>query len=448
MMTPAQATPPSSLKLLIIGYVWPEPASSAAGVRMTQLIQLFQSHGWQITFASPAKLGDHRLNLQQLGIHEQPIELNNASFDAFIDNLQPQAVLFDRFMMEEQFGWRVEKQCPQALRILNTEDLHSLRESRHRGLKALQKSNSGILSPLWENAPQALYQRMAEHELTLREIAAIQRSDLTLMISEFESRLLTEAFQVPEDFLFTLPFLYSLNEKHPLKETVKPYSEREHFIFIGNFRHAPNWDAVLWLKQSLWPQIHRQLPHAELHVYGAYPAKKVTDLHNPKQGFYIKGWAPQAKPVFENAKLLLAPLRFGAGIKGKLAEAMLYGTPSVTTPIGAESMIEDNDQWPGAIAQTEAEFVAQAVEFYHSPEKWHLAQKRGVEIAQERYLKAELGEQLMQRIEAIRPRLNEHRKQNFTGLLLRHHHHKSTQYMAQWIESKNRLREITAADHE
>src|SRR5690554_5367129 len=104
--------------LLVIGYVWPEPKSSAAGSRMLQIIDLFQSENYNITFASPCAKSDNAFNLESIGINQVSIELNNSSFDEFIKKLNPDVVLFDRFMMEEQFGWRVVEQCPNALRIL------------------------------------------------------------------------------------------------------------------------------------------------------------------------------------------------------------------------------------------------------------------------------------------------------------------------------------------
>src|SRR5690606_14722049 len=102
--------------LLVIGYVWPEPRSSAAGGHMMQLLECFLADGWRITFASPARSGEHRADLSGLGIEEVEIELNSSSFDDFALALQPDVVLFDRFMMEEQFGWRVAQACPDALR--------------------------------------------------------------------------------------------------------------------------------------------------------------------------------------------------------------------------------------------------------------------------------------------------------------------------------------------
>jgi hypothetical protein len=101
-------------KVLVIGYVWPEPRSSAASGHVMQILEAFLEQGWDITFSSPAGPGEHKADLTALGIREVPIELNNSSFDTFISELAPDIVLFDQFMMEEQFGWRVEKHCPDA----------------------------------------------------------------------------------------------------------------------------------------------------------------------------------------------------------------------------------------------------------------------------------------------------------------------------------------------
>src|SRR5690349_18155010 len=92
--------------LLIIGFVWPEPNSSAAGGRMLQLIEQFQRQGYSITFASPAMDSDFMVDLATLNVEKKSIALNCSSFDTFVKELNPSVVLFDRFMIEEQFGWR------------------------------------------------------------------------------------------------------------------------------------------------------------------------------------------------------------------------------------------------------------------------------------------------------------------------------------------------------
>src|SRR5690606_21940569 len=98
--------------------------SSAAGSRMMQLIHYFKDLGAKITFASVAKLGEHPSDLKALGVEKVQIQLNHSSFDDFIKTLNPEAVVFDRYMTEEQFGWRVAECCPDSIRILDTEDLH------------------------------------------------------------------------------------------------------------------------------------------------------------------------------------------------------------------------------------------------------------------------------------------------------------------------------------
>ncbi|MEN0104896.1 MAG: glycosyltransferase [Pseudomonas sp.] len=424
---------PISKSLLVIGYVWPEPRSSAAGGHMMQLLECFLAHGWHITFASPANEGEHKADLQALGIAEQVIELNNESFDHFVRALNPAVVLFDRFMMEEQFGWRVEQQCPQALRVLETADLQSLRDARQQLFKAhIAAGHGDDCAALFAIDPAQLYRHMAASDVAQREIAALYRCDLNLMISDAEIALLNTQFKLPSELLVHCPLLLD-----PAPRTVKSYGERAHFISIGNFRHAPNWDAVLWLKQSIWPLIRQQLPQAQLHIYGAYTPPKATALHNPAQGFHVLNWAPDALAVMESARVCLAPLRFGAGIKGKIADAMLCGTPNVTTPIGAEGM-HGESPWPGEVVNDAAAFAAAAVRLYQDQNAWQQAQDNGWALLPARYDQNAFGQLLMQRIDACLSNLAEHRLANFTGALLRHHQHKSTKYMAQWIEAKNR----------
>lgn len=424
-------------KLLIIGYVWPEPASSAAGSRMMELIHAFIGDQWHITFASAAVLSEHRADLISLGVNEQTIALNDASFNQFIDELQPHAVLFDRFFTEEQFGWRVEQVCPNALRLLDTEDLHSLRNVRQQLLKKSQsvcatEIERNNVDPVMESAA-ALYKLMADDAMAQREVAAIFRCDLSLMISHYEINLLTEYFSVPTNLLHYCPFL-NLAIREP--ELLPSFAARQHFISIGNFRHEPNWDAVLYLKHAIWPLIRSQLPKAELHIYGAYPPPKATQLTNVKQGFLVKGWAANALEVMKNARVCLAPLRFGAGIKGKLIDAMQTATPSVTTAIGAESMQSDLS-WGGAVENSTEAFVAAAIRLYSDEQSWLTAQQQGAQVLKAYCGQANHTQVLLARVNELQKNVLQERQQNFVGAMLRHHLHKSTQYMSQWIEAKN-----------
>lgn len=424
--------------LLIVGYVWPEPNSSAAGSRMMELIHIFLQQHWSVIFASAASLSEHRADLLSIGVTEQAIELNNSSFDDYVAQLQPDAVMFDRFFTEEQFGWRVEQACPNALRILNTEDLHSLRHIRQKMLKQSQRPlhneiDRQSVQPVLAGSAE-LFEKMSEDDMSQREIAAIFRCDLTLIISEFEMDLLIKYFNVPERLLHYCPFLTTTALE---KSDLPDFTAREHFIAIGNFRHEPNWDSVCYLKYAIWPLIRSQLPFAQLHVYGAYPPPKALQLHKPQQGFHVKGWADDAINVIKQARVCLAPLRFGAGLKGKLMDAMRTGTPSVTTPIGAEGMC-DGLAWGGAVASSAQGIAEAAIELYLNEPLWNMAQRQGFAILSEHLGKQDQAKLLVERLAELRETFLQERQQNFIGNMLRHHSHKSTQYMSQWIEAKNR----------
>ncbi|TVU60817.1 glycosyltransferase [Vibrio echinoideorum] len=408
-------------KVLAIGYVWPEPNSSAAGSHMMSLLRLFKRQGWSVEFATPAQETEHMIDLSEEGITSQSIQLNCDSFDQYIEELQPDVVMFDRFMMEEQFGWRVEKVCPNAFKLLDTEDLQFLRNARH---EAVKKETELTKAHLYS-------------DLAKREIAAILRCDLSLIISSYEMDLLKSEFNIDPTLLHHLPFMVDLNT---LAESTKSFEERKHFMTIGNFRHAPNWDAVLQL-QKIWPKIRKQLPDTELHIYGSYPPPKATALHNPKTGFHIKGWAKDAQEVMEQARVCVAPLRFGAGIKGKLLDAMKLQTPNVTSEIGSEGMLPQGElQWPGAVADDIDEFVEAAVALYKDEEKWLKAQSQCHSILEAYYEQNQLGDALIERLTALESELESHRLDNFFGSMLKHHSMASTKYMSQWIAEKNKTK--------
>jgi glycosyltransferase involved in cell wall biosynthesis len=409
-------------KLLIIGFVWPEPNSSAAGGRMMQLISLFKNQGFSITFASPALDSDFMVDLKSYEVDKKSIALNCSSFDTFVKELNPNIVLFDRFMMEEQFGWRVAENCPDALRLLDTEDLHCLRLARQKAFK--------------ENRPFEKNDLFVE-DVAKREIASILRSDLSLMISEFEMELLKATFKIDKDLLFYLPFLLEPIEINSIRKLLS-FEERKDFVFIGNFLHEPNWNAVQYLKVAIWPLIRKKLPEAVLHIYGAYPSQKVLQLHKPTEGFIVEGRAADAQEVVKNARVVLAPLRFGAGIKGKLLEAMQCGTPSVTTSIGAESM-HSNLPWNGFIADDTTDFADAAVCLYQDRTIWLKAQENGLKIINQRYLGVLFEDDFNSKIEFLQSNLQQHRLNNFMGELLQHHTLRSTKYMSKWIEEKNKV---------
>ena len=400
--------------LVIIGKVFPEPNSTAAGSRMIQLTDLFLTQNYQITFLSTATISENSFDLSSKNISFQNIVLNDSSFDELIKNLNPEIVIFDRFTTEEQFGWRVSEQVPNAVKILDTEDLHFLRTAREKAFK--QNRNLEHLDLI--------------NDVFKREIASILRCDLSLIISEFEMNLLIEKFRIDENILFYLPLFGEV------KKPETSFSERKNFISIGNFLHEPNWQTVLQLKK-LWKNIKNQLPEAEIHIYGAYASEKVFQLHNEKEGFIIKGRAENVESVFSQAKVLVAPIPFGAGIKGKLLESMQFGLPNVTSAVGAEAM-HGNFEWNGFITDNENEFIEKVVLLYQDENFWQISQENGFKIIENRFKKELFEPHFIHKIQEISENLESHRNQNFLGQILQHHTLQSTKYLSKWIEEKNK----------
>ncbi len=407
--------------LLIIGFVWPEPTTTAAGGRMLQLIDFFSTKNYDITFASTATKSEYSINLSASDVKTESIVLNDSSFDGFINTLSPDIVLFDRFLTEEQFGWRVAEFAPKAIRILDTEDLHSLRQVREK----LFKSNIEFIPSKW-----------LQSDITKREIASMYRCDLSLIISTYEMNLLLNWIKMDKNLLLHLPF--QLNKIDSAQIASWPrYNARKDFICIGNGKHAPNVDAIVWLKKEIWPLIRNSLPTANLHIYGSYLPEHIQQMHNPATGFYIEGWVENLAKLMGQRRINLAPLRFGAGIKGKLIDAMQCGTPSITTSIGAEGM-HGELPWSGWITDDAESFANAAVALHNHASDWRQSQENGVAIINVFYDKAALDKRLLDKIQSLQNDLTEHRDGNFIGAMLMHQSIASTKYMSKWIEAKNR----------
>ncbi len=407
--------------LLVIGWVWPEPQSSAAGHHLVSLLRAFRTQQWQVVFASCAEPTPLSFSLASIGVSQERIDVNDSNFDQWVAQLQPDMVLFDRYLMEEQFGWRVASAVPNALRVLDTEDLQCLRYARQQAHKA----------------GMPLAEAELNNDISLREIASIWRSDLSLVISQYEQDLLRNHFGVSDELLHYLPLqLQADSELSPLQPPQLPkFDQRRGFVTIGNFRHAPNWDGVLYLRE-LWPAVKSRLPGAEIHIYGAYMPPKARQLHNEKLGFYVDGWVDDARQALAQARVCVSPLRFGAGQKGKLLLAMCAGTPSVTTSVGAESMVEQG--WPGAVADSDQGIVDALVALHQDQSLWQQAQQRGFSWLNQ-LQSSNHTDALIARLNQLAQNLVGHRQGNFIGAMLRHHHHKSTEYFSRWIETKNRL---------
>lgn len=412
-------------KVLFIGHNWPEIQSTAAGRRTYELLNWFLKQKSSITFVSAAQSSEYSKSFFTLPISCIKIKMNDSSFDVFLKDLKPDFVVFDRFLTEEQFGPRVAETCPGAIRILDTSDLHSLRYTRQKLFKENKK-----FSPL----------EWMSQDITRREIASIYRSDLTLVISKYEMKLLKKWGGINSKLLFFLPFLakktaIKKNTSHPA------FKEREHFMFVGNGKHQPNVDGLIWLITEIWPIIKKEIPEAELHIYGPYMPQKVINLFNSKNGIYGKGWTDNLVKTMQLHRVNLIPLTYGAGVKGKLIEGLENKIPLISTSIGAEgfkgirylkSYIEDK---PKA-------FASKAVNLYTFEDAWEKALSKGDKMLKKQKSETSWDLSLEFRLSKLRKDIEEYRTYNVIGRILSRQEYQSNKYMSKWIEVKNQFLEF------
>lgn len=427
-------------KVLILSSVWPEPTSSAAGVRTENLLFGFKDAGWEVWMGSPGKLNEHSQSLERRGIRTQACPMNDPAFDAFVTQLAPSVVIFDRFVVEEQFGWRVREFARDALRVLDLQDLHSLRWGRETLLKRELESEANrdqarAEAPAWTDpAATALHAlRDPLNEDALREVAAILRSDVSWTLSGKELSLLVEVAGIDPALLRLHRIWYP-----PRPATSRPWGARAGIVWIGNFRHGPNMDGLRWFRSEIWPTIRARHPLAEVHVYGSYPPKEAMEWNQPTLGFRVHGAAKDARETLGQYRVNLASLRYGAGIKGKILDGWWAGTPVVTTAIGTEGMLPAGATFPGEVADHPADFADRVVALLEDELRWKKVQAAGALALDTNYgMAAEQGQWLTQLILDLDQR-ESRRAHNLLGRVLWQQSHRSTVYFSKWIEAKNR----------
>lgn len=367
------------MRILFLTTVELDERESAASVRTLGLIREFSTLGWQVESLSPT--------------------LNRG-----IPASSPDVVVMDRFVSEERWGPRVSEQWPGAVLVTDTQDLHFLRRARQKGRD-------------WSPSSEEF----------LRELASLYRSDLSLVISDFELELL-KTVGVPEALLHYLPLFYPEREGEE--------KSRTGLRFIGNYRHGPNFDGLRWFVSGVWPLIRSQQPQVEFHFAGAFAPREISSLHDPSRGIIFRGQVESSDDFLAGARVNVAPLLGGAGMKGKILSGWASGTPCVSTPVGAEGMgspfggrVVDSD--PVAFANACLELLTDIAEWERAAGVARACRSRFGWEARARGVRG-----LASRLEGIRQNLVDHRAQNVVGGMLRLSLNQGLKYFTKWIELK------------
>jgi GT2 family glycosyltransferase/glycosyltransferase involved in cell wall biosynthesis len=350
---------PVAKRLLMIDGTTPRPDRDAGSVTAEQFMLIFQRLGYKVTFA-PENLrfdGDYTLSLQRRGIeciyYPQEPELRRflrrrgGEFDA---------VFVARPYVAGPLIRHLRRHCPRARLVYNSVDLHYLREERQAALEG----NPVIAS------------RAARTKRV--ELGIFRAVDRGIVISPQEKAVL--AREIPEARVEVVPLV--LNEEPP----GLPFVERRGLVFIGGSVHPPNADAVEHLVRDIVPALRAAGIDDPVHVIGERSAAERASVAGP--GVEILGHVADIAPYFHRARCMLVPLRYGAGLKGKIGTAFAYGLPVISSPVGAEGMelVEGRDY---LVAAEPAAWAAQVARLKADAALWSLLAQGGRQVVRERY---------------------------------------------------------------
>ena len=307
-------------RVLVLDHCTPTPNQDAGSVTAFNLMLLLREMDFQVTFIAESNLlfmPEYTTALQRNGIEvlyqpfcssvEQHLQENGERYDL--------TMLFRPTVMEQQVR-NIRKYCPNAKVLFNTVDLHYLRMSREAQLLNDKKKQK------------------AADEMKQIELTAIHAADASIVLSTAELEILQP--QLPEAKLHVFPLIMNI------KGTTKGFDERRDIVFVGGFQHTPNVDAVKYFVKDVMPLLRKQLPDVRFCVVGSNAPAEINALAS--NNVIIKGFVEELTPLLDTFRVSVAPLRYGAGIKGKIGTAMAIGLPVVATPLAAEGMSLTNGE--------------------------------------------------------------------------------------------------------
>lgn len=372
--TPANvaAYPRGMRRVLVIDSETPRPDRDSASLRLFNLMRLLIEEGAQVTFV-PADLnhtGADTQRLQQLGVETwyAPFFGTPASW------LRTHGAHFDTVVVCRHYVLRewlplLRRHAPRAKVVFDTIDLHYLRE--RRGAEVSQ---------------DAALMRASEKTRAL-ELDVIARSDATLVVSEIERTLLAQ--DAPRAQVEVLSNL------HRVHGAGRPFGQRHDLVFVGGFRHPPNVDAVRWFATEVFPLVRARLPEVRFHCIGGDVPAEVEALATLR-GVLIHGHVPDIDPYMDGARICVAPLRFGAGVKGKVNLSMAHGQPVVATACAVEGM-HLRDGVDVLVADGVQAFADAVVRLYADPVLWETLAGNGLENIQ-RHFSADAARDVVRRV--------------------------------------------------
>ncbi len=331
--------------VLFIDATTPEPDKDAGSVRLTNLLRICRDMGYGVTFFADnrANTGRYTRDLQDDGIEV----LYHPWLDSLQDFFSKRGAEFDYILVSRHYVAvnyipLLKRYCPNARFIFDTVDLHYLREQR---LAKLEQSKT-----LEGTARQT----------RRSELAVIKAADATLVVSAVEQTLLAK--DAPGEKVHVLSLI------HHIAGRDKSFAQRKDLFFVGGYQHPPNIDGACWFVKEVWPLIRMQLPKLKFHLIGSKAPQAVRSLHG--NGVIFHGYVESLDSFVNDCRLTVAPIRYGAGIKGKISMSMAHGQPAVVSEIAAEGMFVEHET-EILIAKDAEAFAREVVRLYQDEELWN-----------------------------------------------------------------------------
>ncbi|MBA3831030.1 MAG: glycosyltransferase [Chthoniobacterales bacterium] len=347
-----EALKPGQKRVLVIDHHLPMPDRDSGSLRMFEILTILYHLGHRVTFL-PDNLADihpYGDNLKQRGIEVVYYPYAKSARD-FLQTRGPEydVVILSRCDFARKHVDNVRQYAPQSRLIFDTVDLHFVRTDREAELTK---------DP--EVREQAREKEEAEYKL-------IDQADETWVVSSTEQELL--ARKRPGKPIHVVSNIVET------PGSATPFSARQDFLFIGSFQHTPNIDAVLYFARDIYPLVRHNLSAAKFFIIGDKAPPSVVALAD--ENTIVTGLAPDVRPYFDSVKLSIAPLRYGAGVKGKINQSMGLGVPVVATSLAVEGMGLTNRE-DVLIADEPSEFAGALLELYKTPALWDQLSQAGV----------------------------------------------------------------------
>ncbi|GAB3098551.1 glycosyltransferase [Lysobacter terrae] len=348
-------------RLLFVDWSTPRPDRDAGSITAFYLMKIYVDLGYDVTFipSDLEELGDYTKQVQHLGVrclHAEQVGSMQAHLAAH--GREYDFAFLCRAPIADLYIDDLRRYAPQAQIILNTSDLHYLRHIREAEIEESAEKMAAALA--WKE----------------RELSVISRCDHSIVMSDHELAVL--AAELPGASVHLVPLMFV-----DIPGRAQGYSERKDLLFIGGFPHIPNVDAVVYFCENIWPKVRQHLPDARCHLLGSSPPAEVEALGS-LPGVNVVGYVDDLAPWFNQIRLSIAPLRYGAGIKGKLGTSLSFGVPSVATTIAVEGMgLEHESQV--LVADDPDQFAKEVVRLYTDPALWERLSTQGLEYVTRTY---------------------------------------------------------------